>query len=151
MPTTGWFFGRFEHSLDVKGRLILPAKIRAHFDAMAYLTPHLEGCLGLWTPEAFNREVEQRELQDDQGAEARNAMREWSSQVVETKLDLHGRMAVPSELRAYSGIDQDVVVVGAINRVELWSPERWQTKDSAAVTAGPSSARAASSRSAKSR
>jgi MraZ protein len=148
LPTIGWFFGRFEHSLDAKGRLILPAKIRAHFDAMAYLTPHLEGCLGLWTPEGFNREVEQREQQDDQGSSARNALRDWSSRVVETKLDLHGRMAIPPELRAYSGIDQEVVVIGAINRVELWSPGRWQTKDNAAATAGPSSARGRSSRSA---
>ena len=55
------FVGRHEHSLDVKGRIILPARYRANFDTLAYISKHTERCLALWTPEAFERKADEME------------------------------------------------------------------------------------------
>jgi len=123
------FFGRYEHSLDVKGRVILPAKLRVHFTRPGYLTPHLEGCLALWTEEEFEKEIEIRLAQADDDPVARNVVREWSAAVFEVEVDRQGRMAIPQNLRRYAGLEQEVLVIGMINRVELWSPTRWQERD----------------------
>ena len=136
----GWLFGRFEHQLDEKGRVILPAKIRAHFSDTAFLTPHLEGCLGLWTPEEFEPEIAKRRRDEDAGPVERNRLRDWSSQVTEVSLDNQGRMGLSAELRSYAGLDNQVVIVGAVDHVELWSPGRWSLRDSGEGMDGRSSA-----------
>jgi MraZ protein len=122
------FFGRYEHSLDNKGRVILPAKLRVHFSQPGFLTPHLEGCLALWTNDEFEKEIEVRLAQAEEDPVARNQVREWSAAVFEAEIDRQGRMAVPAHLRAYAGLEQEVLVVGMINRVELWAPRAWQEK-----------------------
>lgn len=122
------FFGRYEHSLDAKGRIVLPAKLRVHFDAPGFLTPHLEGCLALWTSDDFEKEVEVRLALAEGERGARNEVREWSAAVFEAEIDRQGRMAVPGHLRSYAGLEQEVLVVGMINRVELWSPTSWALK-----------------------
>lgn len=135
MPFEPRFFGKFEHSLDAKGRIILPARFRPAFEAQPFLTPHLEGCLALWTREEFERESELMLARAGGDAASRNAVREWASQVSPVELDRQGRMPVPAELRAYAGLSQEVLVVGVINHVELWSPERWSSKDGRAEAA----------------
>jgi MraZ protein len=119
------FFGRYEHALDAKGRLILPAKLRAHFDRPGYLAPHLEGCLALWRDEEFQEEINVRLALAEEGPAQRNEVREWSSKVFEAEIDRQGRMAIPTDLRDYAALGQEVLVVGMINRVELWAPEVW--------------------------
>ncbi|MCU1489364.1 MAG: MraZ protein [Acidimicrobiaceae bacterium] len=123
------FFGRYEHALDAKGRLILPAKLRGHFDRPGFLTPHLEGCLALWTEAEFEKEIEVRLSAAEGDPAARNEVREWSAAVFEAEIDRQGRMAVPPHLRAYAGLQQEVLVVGMINRVELWAPPAWESKE----------------------
>jgi len=125
VPLGAKFFGRYEHSLDPKGRLILPAKLRGHFSQPGFLTPHLEGCLALWTADDFDHEVAARQAQAELDEVARNQVRDWSSAVFEAEIDRQGRMAIPVHLRAYAELEQDVLVIGMINRVELWSPARW--------------------------
>jgi MraZ protein len=122
------FFGRYEHSLDNKGRVILPAKLRVHFPQPGYLTPHLEGCLALWTNEEFEKEVEARLTQADADAVERNRVRDWSAAVFEAEIDRQGRMPIPANLRSYAGLEQEVFIIGMINRVELWAPGAWDAK-----------------------
>lgn len=129
MSVTARFFGRYDHALDAKGRVILPAKLRVHFTQPGYLTRHLEGCLALWTSEEFEEEVRTRLAAAEQDAVARNQVREWSAAVFEAEIDRQGRMAIPTHLREYAALDGEVVVIGMINRVELWAPTRWQAKD----------------------
>jgi MraZ protein len=135
LPLGGRFFGRFEHTLDAKGRLILPAKLRGAFGQLGYLAPHLEGCLALWTPDEFEQEVSSRLARAELGAASRNEVREWSAAVFEAEIDRQGRMPVPQHLRAYARLEQEVLVIGMINRVELWSPAVWASKELATVTA----------------
>lgn len=123
------FFGRYEHALDLKGRVILPAKMRIHFTRPGYLTSHLEGCLALWTAEEFENEVEFRQSQSENDPVSRNVVREWASAVYEVEVDRQGRMPIPANLRTFAGLEQEVLIIGMINRVELWAPSRWTEKD----------------------
>lgn len=122
------FFGRYEHAVDDKGRVILPVKFRPSFEHGGYLTQHLEGCLALWTPEEF--EVEMQQMQELAGASprARNQARVRASSSFELDIDRQGRMVIPARLRAYAALESDVLVLGVIDRVELWDPTRWEEK-----------------------
>src|ERR1700722_5771510 len=115
-------FGSYEHSLDVKGRVILPARLRVHFAQPGFLTPHLEGCLALWRSDEFDSEVAARLAMAETDVVARNEVRQWSSDVFEADIDKQGRMLVPPNLRNYAdlGLEQPVLIIGMINRVELW-------------------------------
>ena len=116
------FFGRFEHSLDTKGRLILPAKFRAHFERGGYLGKHHERCLALWPEEEFTRQIEQMRDKQDQSQEDRNLARLWAQGLSEVEVTASGRMAIPAYLREYARLEGDVLINGALDRIELWNP-----------------------------
>ena len=120
------FFGRYEHSLDPKGRVILPAKFRAPFEHGGYLTQFHERCLALWTPEEFEKRMIQMEERAGEGKSDRNLARVWASGSHEVEVDRQGRMAIPGHLREFARLDGDVLVMGAIDRVELWAPDVWE-------------------------
>ena len=122
------FFGRHEHSLDVKGRIILPARYRGHFDTLAYLSQHQEGCLALWTPEEFEKQLADMQQTQDRGSAERNMVRIWSAGLTEVELDRQGRVAIPTYLRSYAELDSAVLIVGALNRIEIWSPSLWEAR-----------------------
>ena len=119
------FVGRYEHSLDSKGRVILPAKFRANFEKGGFLTEHAEGCLALWTPAEFERQMASMQERASTSREDRNRARVWASTSAEVEIDRQGRMPIPSLLRTFAGLDAEVLVHGAIDRVELWDPGRW--------------------------
>lgn len=123
------FFGRYEHSLDSKGRVILPAKFRAPFEHAGYLTQYNDGCLALWTPEEFERQMVEMQDRASQGRDDRNLARFWAAGTEEIKIDERsGRMPIPQHLREFANLDSDVLVLGAIDRVELWRPDHWETR-----------------------
>lgn len=133
------FFGRYEHSLDAKGRVILPARFRADFERGGYLTQYREGCLALWTPDAFNQQMlTMQEAATRGGSRERNLARVWASGTQDVEVDRSGRLAIPPHLRAFARLDGDgvpagtngrpVLVLGAIDRVELWNPAVWDEK-----------------------
>ena len=122
------FFGRYEHSLDPKGRVILPAKFRAAFEHGGYVTQFHDRCLALWTPEDFDKQMTQMEAAAEEGRAERNLARLWAQGTQEVDVDRQGRIAIPQHLREFARLDGDVLVNGAITRVELWSPAVWQEK-----------------------
>ena len=113
------FVGNFPRSLDAKGRVILPSRMRAHFQEHGYLTPGAE---------EFELEAERQHEKDARGAEARNDLRDWAALVTRVEFDRQNRMPVPSELRALAKLEQEVLFVGVLDRVELWSPARWSAR-----------------------
>ena len=129
------FVGNFPRSLDVKGRVILPSRMRLHFQDFGYLTPGADGCLALWPEEEFEAEAERQHAKDAQGVAARHDLREWSSLVTRVEFDRQGRMPVPAELRSIAGLDQEVLFVGVLDRVELWSPDGWANRRDPAASA----------------
>ena len=133
----GWFgpvarfYGQYEHSIDPKGRLILPAKYRALFEqsgAGGYLTQESEGCLGLYTPDEFESKSDLMQALAKQGTDERNMVRLWASRTAQVEIDRQGRFAIPSQLRTYASLETEVLVMGAIERVELWDPSRWSER-----------------------
>ena len=121
------FFGTYEHSLDSKGRVILPSRFRAAFEHGGYLTENRDGCLALWTPDEFERQMEEMQARAASGKSDRNLARMWASHTQQLEVDRQGRIVVPARMRQYAGLDSDVTVAGVIDRVELWDPERWQS------------------------
>jgi MraZ protein len=122
------FFGRYEHSLDDKGRVILPAKFRGAFEHGGYLTQFQDGCLSLWAPAEFDLQMEAMQTLALGSKSDRNLARLWASTSHEVEVDKQGRMAIPSHLREFAGLEGDVLVHGAIDRVELWNPSSWEQK-----------------------
>lgn len=122
------FFGRYDHAVDPKGRVILPAKFRTHFEHGGYLTQYWEGCLALWTPEEFEKRASVMEDEQELGRRQRNLARMWSSGTQEAEVDRQGRLFIAPPLRTYAGLGTEVIVNGALNRIELWDPERWTAK-----------------------
>ena len=122
------FFGRYEHSLDAKGRVILPAKFRATFERGGYLSQFHDGCLALWTPEEFERQMVAMQEAAAQGRDERNLARVWASGSAEVEIDKSGRMPIPPHLREFAQLGGEVLVLGAFDRVELWSPPVWDDR-----------------------
>jgi MraZ protein len=119
------FFGRYEHSLDIKGRIILPARLRHSFDTEAFLSQWHDGCLALWTPEVFEKQLAEMEAIQHRGPEERQAARVLAAGSVQVELDRQGRVAIPAYLREYASLESAVLVVGALDRIELWRPEQY--------------------------
>ena len=122
------FFGTYEHSLDSKGRVILPARFRTAFEHGGYLTQFRDGCLALWTPEQFEIQMEEVQARAATGRSDRNMARLWAAGTQDLEVDRQGRMVLPARMREYARLESDVVVVGVIDRVELWDPARWAEK-----------------------
>ena len=122
------FFGRFEHTLDGKGRLILPAKFRVHFAGGGFLSQGSDGCLTLWTPDDFDLQMASMQTRAATSPADRNLVRLWASNSSEVEVDRQGRMAIPAHLRDYAGFATDVLINGVIDRIELWDPTRWDEK-----------------------
>ncbi len=122
------FVGRYEHSLDSKGRVILPAKFRTDFERGGYLTENREGCLALWTPGEFERQMQAMQELAAAGRAERNRARLWAASSYEVEIDRQGRMAIPAHLREFASLEGDVLVHGAIDRIELWNPQVWQER-----------------------
>jgi MraZ protein len=122
------FVGRFEHSVDAKGRIILPARFRGSFERGGFLTANREGCVALWTPGEFDRQMAEMLEGSKADRDGRNRARVWASNSAEVEVDKQGRMAVPATLREFAQLTGDVLIIGAIDRIELWNPTLWEER-----------------------
>ena len=120
------FVGQFEHALDMKGRIVLPASFRASFDESGFLIKGSEGCLALLTPERF-RDIAQTMASRSQEGDVRHrsAKRSFGAGASRVLPDKQGRIAVPEDLRSFAQLERECVIVGAIDEVEIWDSERW--------------------------
>jgi MraZ protein len=122
------FYGNFERSLDSKGRLILPAKLRAEFGESAFLTSHIDGCLALYDKDAMEGQRLSMLERSKGSQEDRMIARVWASSTSEVTFDSQGRFPVPPVSREWADLEVDVLVIGAIDKVELWSPAKYREK-----------------------
>ena len=118
------FVGSHEHTIDGKGRLILPSGFRSHLADGAFVTP-LDSCLAILPVEEFERMARRLETQVSEGKVDVNALRSFSAQADMVVPDAQGRMRILPHLRALAGLEREVIVTGAIRRVEIWNPDRW--------------------------
>ncbi len=123
------FLGEYEHSLDTKGRVILPARFRDELADGGFVTKGRGGCLSVFTPEEFENVASQVRDLSRRGAKDLNAARSFFSGTAEISPDKQGRVAIPLSLRNYAGLTREVVVTGVYSRVEIWDRERWLEHD----------------------
>lgn len=126
------YLGTYEHSLDPKGRVILPAKFREQLEAGAFLAKSLDGCLALYDAEEFQKVALNMQEQARRGAVERNAVRSFAAGATEATPDRQGRISIPAHLRTFAGLDREVVVTGALTRIEIWDAARWRDLDAEA-------------------
>jgi MraZ protein len=124
------FIGTYEHGLDDKGRMVLPAKMRAQLSENG-VVGKLDGCLGLWTPEGF---VEAAGVFEDAvevaptpelRERAMRALRRFVGDAAEITPDQQGRIVINQRLRDYAGLGADIVITGLIGRAEIWDRATW--------------------------
>jgi MraZ protein len=119
------FVGTYEHSLDEKGRLILPSSFREAFGQGAYLSKQVDGCLALMTVSVFEEQARDRVRLAKAGRDARNVARAFAAGTASVAPDKQGRIAIPAGLRSYAALVRDVVVIGSLNLVEIWDSRHW--------------------------
>src|SRR5947208_83209 len=106
------FLGEHIHSLDAKGRVILPARFRDQLE-QAYVTSETDGCLALWPPEDFERRAMEMKDRARGGADDRNVARVFFAGAQAAAPDRQGRVALPPNLRSFARLEREVVVNGA--------------------------------------
>jgi MraZ protein len=126
------FRGHYEHSLDSKNRLSIPARFRAAFATGVVLAKDPETCVAVWTPDAHEAIIE-RALGglNPMGSEYRKLSRFYQGNSFEVELDATGRVTLPPPLLAHASIEKEVVVVGVGDHLEVWGRERWEREQRA--------------------
>jgi MraZ protein len=117
--------GEYQHTLDEKGRMIVPAKFREALGASFVMTRGLDKCLFVYPMNEWQTlEAKMKSLPMTR-ADARSFVRFFFSGATECELDKQGRVLIPANLREYANLTRDCVVLGVSNRVEIWSQSVW--------------------------
>ncbi len=123
------FTGEFRHTIDAKGRLIVPSRMRDDLDGdTAVLVTYLDGCIAMFSKEGFERFEGQLLGLERSKEESRALIRTMGSGTHHDEVDKQGRITVPLKLREYAGIEKDVVIIGAFDHAEIWNPQRWNDR-----------------------
>ena len=119
--------GQYEHTIDAKKRLALPAKFRGELGDKIIITRGIEGCLAVYTEAEWKIMSDKISTLTISQAEARSFTRMILAGAMEVSLDKLGRILVPDYLKEYAGLKKNVVVCGLSNRLEIWDFEKWET------------------------
>ena len=122
--------GEYEHSLDDKGRVIMPVKLRADIGERFIITKGLDGCLFVFSQlewSNFERKLKELPLTNKN---ARDFVRFFLSGAIECEVDKQGRFLIANNLREYANITKEVVIIGVGTRLEIWNKEKWKKYNS---------------------
>lgn len=118
--------GEFSHNLDAKGRLIVPACFREELNGSLVITQGLDGCLTLYTQDAWKKIYEQLMTLPSTKPQARAFTRILTSQARTVEIDSQGRILIPSNLIKLVKIQKECVIIGAGSKVEIWAKDVWE-------------------------
>lgn len=121
------FMGEYNHTIDAKGRLIVPAKFREALGDEFVVTRGLDDCLFVFPNEGWKVFEEKLSTLPVANKNARRFARFFLSGAATVELDKQGRILIPTTLREYGALEKEVVFIGVANRVEIWSKERWES------------------------
>ena len=121
--------GEYSHSLDTKGRLIMPAKLRQDIGDKFILTKGLDGCLFAFSQTEWNNFEEKLKSLPLSDKNARNFVRFFLSGATECEIDKQGRFLIPTNLRTSAKLEKDAIIIGVGTRIEIWNKERWEKCD----------------------
>ncbi len=127
-----FFMGTYTPRLDEKGRLFLPAKFRDRLAEGLVVTQGQENCLVVWPSDVFMQEAQRARATPMTNRSAREYARVLFAGADEGQLDKQGRISIPANLREYASLEKDVVVIGVMDRIEIWDPARWEAFSSEA-------------------
>ena len=122
--------GEYEHSLDAKGRLIMPAKIREDIGEKFIITKGLDGCLFGFSQKEWTNFEEKLKTLPLTNKNARDFVRFFLSGAIECEIDKQGRFLIASNLREYSNLEKEAVIIGVGTRIEIWNKEKWKSYNS---------------------
>ncbi|MFO7245221.1 MAG: division/cell wall cluster transcriptional repressor MraZ [Thermaerobacter sp.] len=118
--------GEYQHTIDAKGRLIMPARFREELGETFIVTRGLDRCLFVYPMDEWRTLENKLKSLPMTQANARAFVRFLFSGATECTLDRQGRILLPSHLREHAGITKDVMIIGVSTRVEIWAREQWQ-------------------------
>ena len=122
--------GEYEHSLDIKGRLIMPAKIREDIGEKFIITKGLDGCLFGFSKNEWNNFEEKLKTLPLTNKNARDFVRFFLSGAIECEIDKQGRFLIASNLREYANLEREAVITGVGTRIEIWNKDKWKAYNS---------------------
>jgi MraZ protein len=126
------FMGEYQHTIDAKGRIILPAKFREALGEQFVATKGLDNCLFVYPLEEWAIIESKLKQLPFTNADARAFVRFFFAGAAECEADKQGRVLIPTNLRDYAKLDKDIVIVGVSTRIEIWSKEVWEKYSSEA-------------------
>lgn len=116
--------GTYEHNVDAKGRLFIPTKLRDELGDNFVMTKGLDGCLSLYSQE--NWAIMEEKIASLPSSKARSLQRYFFSNAMDCEPDSQGRVVIPQVLREFAGITKAVVVIGIVDKAEIWDAEKWR-------------------------
>lgn len=120
------FMSEYQHNIDAKGRLFIPARFREGLGDSFIITKGLDGCLFVYTRDEWDAlEQKLKSLPFTRG-DARAFVRFFFSGAAICEVDKQGRVLIPGNLREYARLEKDAVIIGVSTRVEIWSKEQWE-------------------------
>ena len=122
--------GEYEHSLDAKGRLIMPAKLREDIGEKFIITKGLDGCLFGFSQNEWTNFEEKLKTLPLTNKNARDFVRFFLSGATECEIDKQGRFLIASNLRQYAEMEKEVAIIGVGTRIEIWNKEKWKQYNS---------------------
>ena len=120
------FMSEYNHTLDTKGRLIIPAKFREVLGEEFVISKGMDGCLFVYANDDWNAFEQKLTSLPLINKEARQFARFFLAGAATVEVDKQGRILIPAVLREFAGLDKDVVLVGVASRIEIWSKEKWE-------------------------
>ena len=120
------FIGEYEHSVDAKGRVIMPVKLREDIGEKFIVTKGLDGCLFAYSYEEWINFEEKLKTLPLTNKNARDFVRFFLSGAVECEIDKQGRFLIPGNLRTYATLEKEIIIIGVGTRIEIWNREEWK-------------------------
>lgn len=117
--------GEYRHNIDEKGRVIIPSKIRVEMGEKIVITRGLDGCLFGYNEKNWNEIMDKLNSLPFTKRDARNFTRFLTSGAITLEFDKQGRINIPDFLSSYANLSREVVIIGVVNRIEIWSKENW--------------------------
>lgn len=123
------FMSEYNHTVDAKGRLIIPSKFREQLGDEFVVTKGMDGCLFVYANDDWNAFEQKLTSLPLINKEARKFARFFLAGAAQVEVDKQGRILLPANLREFASLEKDVVLVGVGSRIEIWSRENWVNMD----------------------
>lgn len=120
------FIGEYNHTLDKKGRIIIPSKFRPNLGEKFIMTKGLDNCLFIYPMGEWEKFEDKLKTLPLTNRDARAFVRFFFAGATECSLDKQGRILIPANLRSHSNLEKDAIVIGVSTRIEIWSEDDWE-------------------------